>query len=451
MQKNRKNKKRLLAEWEDAKRIKVAEIEQQFRELDKYIEANGLEKVFQLESIEEFTRQKLSEWNRQPPIIVTGKYRDYSKVETTFQQKFVEYTRQLAPEVFEELLPLVPEFDQLFGNNKDNYHSIFNSYKMDLLNAYFAFRDSINNSIIKDPYFTYHPSVGNNFDHSFTWGEYKTLLNVLYVRNGIEDRSLYTDTIAQIVRDNIVINLFDLKIPDNFDRSVLENIVETIAKNVAQELIWNEEKFGFEYTVERNLTTFMEESEIPADEGIPVFLKLQTSLLQWAERNRLTKDWLIRYAYFFLSSFSKAPETPVGEIEVPALSTRSLAGYPFNFKFNGWLAGDESKEEYEERISSSFENELEKYFQIVARDFRLDSAVRVTKPFNYDRVKWLVRWTVQGWPKERILEEIELDTRTDQIGKEYDKNYLDKAFSQFKDYDLPVRTPIAEKSFLKFQ
>jgi len=144
--------------------------------------------------------------------------------------------------------------------------------------------------------------------------------------------------------------------------------------------------------------------------------------------------------------------TPLSqEINVPALSERSLASFPFEFKFDGWLAGDESREEYEERINDDFQTKLEDYFQVAAQDLHLDTATRVTKPINYARVKWLVRWTVQGWSKERILDEIELDTRIGEVGKEYEKNYLDKTFNQFQDYDLPVRTEIAEKSFLKFQ
>jgi len=310
--KKRKSKKELLEETRVARNSKKAEIEKEYEGLFKYIETNSLEEIFDLEPLEEFTQKKLIEWEGQQPLIVTGKYKDYSKVASTYQQKFVEHIRQLAPGVFEELVPLVPEFERLFGDKKDIYHNIFNSYSLNLLDAYFSFRDSINNSIIKDPHLTYYPNVGNDFDHSFSWGEHKTLLYVLHAKAiGATADDEIGGLITGLVKENLVIELLNLKIPDNFDRSVLIDFIDRIANKVTIALCDQREKRHFEYIVERRFEPFMKELNISPEEGIPSFLKLQTSLLHWAQRNSLTKDWLLRYAYYFISSFSERPDASI--------------------------------------------------------------------------------------------------------------------------------------------
>jgi hypothetical protein len=163
-------------------------------------------------------------------------------------------------------------------------------------------------------------------------------------------------------------------------------------------------------------------------------------LINWAERHNLQKDWLLRYAYFFISQFSNNPNVKLDDIEIVFLDIRSLEGHLFEFQFNGWNAGDEDKEDYEKRVRESFESELQRYFHIVSNHFDLDKVTKITKPLSYDRVKWLVRWTVQGWSKEQILEEIDKEFQKQGVEKYYDIRTIEIALRQFKEFDLPVKT-----------
>jgi hypothetical protein len=110
------------------------------------------------------------------------------------------------------------------------------------------------------------------------------------------------------------------------------------------------------------------------------------------------------YAYLFLFQFSNNPSIKLDDIEILFLNVRSLDAYPFEFKFNGWFAGDEDKEDYEKRITESFESQLQAYFHNVSSHFVLDEKKRITKPRSFENVKWLVYSTVKGWSTKRILE-----------------------------------------------
>jgi hypothetical protein len=137
---------------------------------------------------------------------------------------------------------------------------------------------------------------------------------------------------------------------------------------------------------------------------------------------------------------SEAADTKFSNTEIPLRDVASLHAYPFEFKFDGWNAGEERRQDYEHRLKNSFKENLDHYFHHVNSFLELDEIKHVTAPPRYDRVKWLVRWTVQGWSKQRIIEEIEADIQA-ALGKEkyIDISTIDKAFRQFQTYDLPVR------------
>ena len=81
---------------------------------------------------------------------------------------------------------------------------------------------------------------------------------------------------------------------------------------------------------------------------------------------------LIRYAYLVLSYFSDSPEVTVSEIKLPPLAVRSLRAKQFEFRFEGWLAGDVDKEVFEARAGDEFEKQLQYYFHRAAIDLDLD-------------------------------------------------------------------------------
>lgn len=244
--------------------------------------------------------------------------------------------------------------------------------------------------------------------------------------------------INQMIQDDLVFERNNLNLPDNFDEAIIQNYIVNQSYKAIEEILLNDEQKYFREEAKRKLTKFLQDISPTPETSIADFIKLQIGLLKWAEQHNLQKDWLLRYAYFFLFQFSNNPNTKLKEIEIPFLNIRSLSAYPFEFTFNGWAAGDDEKEDYEKRITESFEAELQRYFHNINNQFDLDEKKHVTKPVYYDRVKWSVRWTVQGWSKEQILQEIDTESQEKGIEKYYDIRTIELAFQQFKKYDLPV-------------
>lgn len=81
---------------------------------------SGVDSWYEFDSFEEFVEKKLNKWDEQQLKIPTGKYQDRQKVISNYQQKFVEYIRQLCPKVIKELREFVPYFDSLLGRKKKN-------------------------------------------------------------------------------------------------------------------------------------------------------------------------------------------------------------------------------------------------------------------------------------------------------------------------------------------
>ena len=191
----------------------------------------------------------------------------------------------------------------------------------------------------------------------------------------------------------------------------------------------------------RRINRFLEEFSSGDDDVLGTFVDLQISLLDWASRHNLEKDWLLRYAYYFLSKFDENPALTGAEIEVPMLQVRSLIAVPFEFKFESWVAGDEKKEVYESRLRASFEETLAIHFHNTFGHLNLGKKKRETGNRKYERVKWLVRWTAQEWPINKILEEVAgQDEKI--LDKGLDNQTLPKAFKTLQRFDLPYRQPM---------
>lgn len=217
----------------------------------------------------------------------------------------------------------------------------------------------------------------------------------------------------------------------------MQSRIEAESLHIFNEFLKDREDSYITSGARDGLPKFLKDIQTNGEPNASAFIALKIELLNWTKRYNLDRDWLLKYAYDFIRQFSINPDLKVSEIEVGYFQERSLAAFPFEFKFNGWLAGDEDKEDYQKRLTESFQTALENYFQSVGHQFNLEEIKKSTKPRDYDRVKWLVRWTVQKWSKDQILEESSLENDGEKF---YDVRTIELAFQQFKDYNLPVRS-----------
>ncbi|HEX8735000.1 MAG TPA: hypothetical protein VF721_06750 [Pyrinomonadaceae bacterium] len=336
---------------------------------------------------EEFVESRLQESEDKKLKTPTGKYQE--GISFTYQQRFVESIRELCPQVLEDLRVLTPYFETLFEKNKENYLRVFDKLRTDL----FTYNQ-----------FLIEPLPHKPYNLEYRWGELESLLS--------------------LISTNYLISVS----PD-YEQKTSEKLKEFISQN-AEFYLKPAEKVivdAFEKTGKNKESIFVN------------FWLLQNGVFNWVKQYNLQKDWLIDYAYYFLFQFSNDNSLAIKNLEISTRTFSHLEAPPFEFKFPGWWAGGEAKELYEKRLRDSIEQELKKYFDFAFRYLQLGKRKKATRPIDFQRVKWLVRWTVQNWSKEQILEEIDNEFQQQGIEKYYDINTLDKAFKEFKKYDLPVR------------
>lgn len=438
-----KSKKQLDREREIEREEKKKEFEALYYVQRKVWKESGLDMWYEFDSLEEFVAKKMDGWESRQLKIPSGKYQDEERIISNYQQKFAEYVKQLCPEIFDELREFVPYFDNILGEQKDKYLDIFSSYKNEIFDLDCILQNKINYSVIKDSFLKFRPNYQQNWRFDYQWGEYRILLHFFYLffvgGESIEKSSEISAITFQLLQDNLMIERDQLNLPDDFDELILKNYVISQSIKIIQEIFFSSEQKIFREEAKQKLIKFLEHTSPTPETSIADFVKLQVELLKWAEKHNLKKDWILRYAYFFLFQFSNDPNIKLSEIEILYLDIRSLYAEPFEFTFNGWSATDEEKEDYEKRITESFAAELKLYFHNVSRILDLDSIKRITKPIDYNSVKPLVRRTVQKWSFEKIVEidyEI-LDTISTKKSFARKVKYLKEELTKLKKFDLP--------------
>ena len=436
MKKNEKSAKQREIEREKVK----AELEAQFGEIEKECNESGISEKF-------FVEVNLERWEKHQPLNITGHYQDPEKIKSIYQQRFVEFTRRLCPNVIDELRALVPHFEKNFGANSDQYFSLFYWFETDFLDDANILLDRYLSSLLHEtekplfPFLEFRPHRGNNFRNDYKWGEFRLLLNFIYLlfpsteketRNGI-----LLDTL-KLLKKNLVWMHKLRGFPKQFDEQTLQEFIKYESQRIFYEFLQNPENAFFGNNIKENLSQFLNKFQPDGEPDIGAFVLLKIKLLKWAERHNLEKDWLLRYAYSFLKQFKNQPNLTVSEIEVGYLQVRSLDAFPFEFRFDGWSAGGKKKEDYEKRLRESFESSLEKYFQSVGRHLNLDEKTKSTRPNDFDRVKWLVWWNFRLKTKHEILDAIYDERFKNGKDKSPDPDTIDKAFKEFKTYGLPV-------------
>ncbi len=451
--KDNKSSKQLRLQREKNRNKKKLEFEQQYPSVKKLYEEKGFDSMFPFDTLEEFIERELEKWEiQQPqlPLIISGKYNDQEKIVTTYQQRFVDFIGEFCPDVIKELKELLPCFDMFWGETINGYSSLFEWHQLDNLfdldNSLDLFINSLlissNNTFY--PLLQFRPKKHKTYRHDYKWGEYRVLLNFLsWLFPSVENKTEFSEFIEkreetlELLENNLVWDRDHPIFPKHFEESILKKLIRSESKRIFDEIITNLESLFSDSKWQ--FTNFLEGIHPHSSTHPHVFIELMIGLLKWAEQHYLEKDWLLRYAFYFLSEFRENPNQSLVKITVPALSISSFDVVPFEFNFEGWNPGEEV-EDYEARLKKRLEPALNEYYQMVGISNNLGEIKKGTKPPGFDRVKWLVWWNFNLKSKDEILNEI-YNERLER-GKEDvspDPTTIDKAFGQFKTYSLPVK------------
>ena len=434
----RKSKKELKRDAE----LELQEKREQFTEEHRKLVQDAKDLAWPLSfvpNLEEYVSRKLDEVEQRRVRIPTGKYQDPQKLQAEYQQKFFLYIQELCPEVIDELRELLPNFIHVFGEDSGKYNEIFHSHKMELFDLDYSLENSINHLLAGLRGIRFNEDKSNTYRYDYPWGEYSLVLNIMFlllVGDATEtQRERSIAGIVAMLGDRLAIDWDVVGVEEN----AREQFQKDFAFRVLEWLLASGEcvELGREGTAK--ITKFLE-GITPADPQMVIsFLRLIIPILEWAQKNRIEKTWVLRYALYFLQSFQASPAMQISDLKILSLDVRSLAAFPFEFRFPGWLAGDERREDYEHKLVGRFKIELTHYFDYAHSYLELDKVKRVTATVKYERVKWLVRRRVQGWSRAQIIREIDSDSEEKNGRESYiDESSLDKAFQQFRQYDLPV-------------
>jgi hypothetical protein len=429
--------------WEEERLIaeEMPYIEQAYENYLKNMAELGADEYFHVSSREEFREREIEKLKTTIVRKPSGLYLDKQKTLAEHQRKFVEFMIELCPNIFDELRELVGVYKKVFGENESMFGVMFDFSRLEI----YELDVSLNATIYRvlKPFGVFHCTrKASNFDIGFKWGASRLLFCILNLNSAkfrdTEELSRLEDEIVGLLINHIDFYPDHLLLKD-FEETAKEELCNNVCRFIPRQIITSNEFEGFRRECDSNLTKFLNKLQLQPD--IPALIELQYKLVKWLAKHNLTKDWLLRYAYFFIAEFCKNPEIDVREIAIPALPIRSLVSEPFSFKFKPWLPGDESREDYEERLREGFEYKLEMHFHSTALQLDLEEKKRITNRIDCDRVKPLVRWTVQGWTIKQIVEN-DFQLLDTEVGKTYHRSkvkYLKRELPKFREYDLPYR------------
>ncbi len=262
---------------------------------------------------DEWISSQLDEWDEQQIKIPTGRYKDSLKIKSLYQQRFTGYLIDSRPGIVEELKDFVPYFKNLFAQPLGDCVSVFAEIKFNLQPILLAFREDL---------------FDNEFqplDKDFQWGDFFPLLyfiEVDFIKSNHPE-------LAENFRDFI-------KVSENHSRSIEQ--AKTIIIQRFTDISPNAEKHVFD------------------------FAYLMASLIHWAEKHNLNKDWLINYAIYFIFQFAFKDAQTVNDLKVHPLNATSLPTADFTLEARGWIPNAEDKEEYEIGIIEYLKEKLAEYF-----------------------------------------------------------------------------------------
>jgi hypothetical protein len=453
----KKSVKKILEEREIAREIRKKELEAEYDEQENIARNHGAESLRLFQKLKPtkkwYIDRGLEKWDDEEPVIVMGRFQDNIKALSTFQQRFIDCVRTCFPSVIEDLKEFVPFFDRFFGENRNVYDRIFDWNGIELWNANDGLETCINTEIRKfletrkifTPLIYLSPYSIENLGDDFRLGQYRLLFEFLDLsiqrENVLKKSDIDADAAFEFLRKNIEFSSAQALPPNNDHELFLDEVGKILVQKYINSPVFPE----FVDKAKRSLKQSFQNISPDAELDIDSFIKLHLGILRWAEKYNLEKDWILKYAYFFLSKFSIDPNLDIQKVKTPSLSQRSLMTNRFAFKFDGWFPGDETRQDYENRLRTEFESSLEQFFQLSGKQLKLDSVKKTTKPLKYDVVRWNVYGVLRKWGGEQILEkffpEIAANRTKNEISAiayENKLKVLRKEIRRMSEFELPV-------------
>jgi hypothetical protein len=454
-----KRRKNILADQKKERKQKKKELSEYYNKLVKRWEEMGWERHSPLRTQAEYVAYELKKFEETQLKIPTGKYKDEDYVGFEYREKFFEFIILECPEVIDELRELSSIYKEVFTDDEFAFLNINNWHGLGFIfDMNFSIEREIANRFKVPQIFDRESFVLRKLLNEYKWGRYQSVLYLLYLKF-VDDNPFGKEELLELITQHFlsvfIINkdpieqLLDKK--EKYNESFWQSYLKLEVNRIINEILIDEDSYIFELA-KRGLQQFLKSFTKGTDESFENFLILHTKILRWIERHHLKKSWIIEFAYFFVMKFSEDKNIDLKEIDIPYRKTWSLVADKFEFEFEHWLPGKDSKEDYEKRLIESFEMEKDIYFHRASKYLSLDEKKNVTKPTDIERVKWLVRWTVQGWSKQEIQKEVEsenikkdeeIERETGELPKN-DKHLIDiktieAALKSFNYYNLPVR------------
>jgi hypothetical protein len=107
---------------------------------------------------------------------------------------------------------------------------------------------------------------------------------------------------------------------------------------------------------------------------------------------------------------------------------------PPAFQFDKSFGVYVNADDYESQAVAGYREHVRNYIEELQRVLRSRGYKLKRRNVNYSRIKWLIRWTVQGWTMNQILDEYTQESGPNSV----DPSTVWKAFKSFESYDLPV-------------
>lgn len=350
--------------------------------ISEFLFRKGLEPL----SKEQFVARQMNKWHSKRLIRPVGRYQ--AGVVELYQQNFIEEVRTLVPDSIEELRQYAPFFQFLLQASPNEHEDVISTVFVELWDI---------NESFATQFLAQHLERGD-----FVLAEYSRFLIFLLSKL---DAWLRIDSKSQ--------------------------------DGAASEIKTSPEKFLFGTVADVFARLFGSKKRV-AGLALKSFVILHVGLLTWANKWNLEKDWIIDYAYHFLSQFHSDPYIKIADLEIPVHDAALLQAHAFSFSSDGWNASEETAAQFEKKLRAEFKSQLSGYFDKAARELSLDQIKRKTRNHDFKRLKWLVKWTVQTMTLEEIASENERHLRGDDDKDFIELTTIEKAFDQFLEYDLPL-------------
>lgn len=170
-------------------------------------------------------------------------------------------------------------------------------------------------------------------------------------------------------------------------------------------------------------------SEQEKEEKLNDFFLFRNLFNKWIRKYSLDKDWLKEVVFRTLYSWNKYKRYSRDSLISPVLGYDIPGGEAINFHTGGWSYTRADSELFKRDLVKQFEVFIDAYIEETAKRAKENGFKQIRRPPDFDRLKWLVCWTVKNWKMKEIVLSFNIS----------DERIVWDAFKSFKKYDLPVR------------